>query len=199
MPNTRFSAVQLTLLSVIVALILESLLNQIGDSNLNWTSAQLWLQAALIALTVIAIWSGYALILTTSERPPETVDFVYPFGLLITLTLASNSLEAAHLARYFLCMGLGGVFACWALWAEAANLEGTGQSFGVKRALYIQAADTILNALLATVLYLATLPAAAVIIGLLVAIAIQLFAAWGTMAGWRYVSRIAEDASPEPD
>jgi len=195
MPNNRFSAVQLTLLSVIVALILENLLNQFGDPTLGWSGILPWLQSALVAMTVIAVWSGFALILTTSERQPTPVDFIYPFGLLITLTLAANSLGAEQLTKFFIFLGLGGFFACWALRAEFLNLPAdSDEAHGVNRAIYIQAADTGLCALL-TLLLLATSPPEAVVkFALCIGVIIQLIAAQGTMRGWRAVTAAAGES-----
>jgi|GEM_PF-3349057 len=189
MPNNRFSAVQLTLLSVIVALILENLLNQIGNQSVGWTGPLPWLQAALVAITVIAVWSGFALILTSSERRPEPVDFIYPFGLLITLTLAANSLGEAQLARFFLFLCLGGLFACWALRAELLVLpEGSGEAVGVRRAIYIQASDCVLCLLMCAMLVVLTPPLAVTLIVLSGAVILQMIAAQGTMRGWRAIS-----------
>jgi len=189
MPNNRFSAVQLTLLSVIVALILENLLNQFSDSTLGWSSVLPWLQSAAIAITVVSVWSGFALILSTSERQPETVDFIYPFGLLITLTLAANSLGNTQLLNFFTFLSLSGLFASWALRTELRDLEAnSGQAIGVRRALYIQAANTGLSVLMA-LLFLATSPPQAVVIfALTIGVILPIFAALGTMRGWRFIS-----------
>lgn len=189
MPNNRFSAVQLTLLSVIVALILENLLNQFANQGVGWTGILPWLQSAVVALTVIAVWSGFALILTSSERKPEPVDFIYPFGLLITLTLAANSLGEAQLARFFMFLSLGGIFACWALRAEFLTLPAeSDQAFGVRRAFYIQATDCILCLLMSLMLFAFSLPLAVTLVALGSAVIIQAIAAQGTMRGWRAVS-----------
>ena len=186
-PN-RFSAVQLTLLSVIVALILESLLNQLGDSQAGWSAWLPWLQATVIALTVISIWSGFALILTTSERKPSAVDFVYPFGLLIALTLATNSLGATKLLSFFCFLATAGVFACWALYAELRDLGESGQSSGVRRALYIQGINTLLAILTVGVLRVFSLAVFVAQGALIIAVVLQVLAAIGTMTGWRFVA-----------
>ena len=186
-PN-RFSAVQLTLLSVIVALILESLLNQLGDSQAGWNAWLPWLQATVIALTVISIWSGFALILTTSERKPSAVDFVYPFGLLIALTLATNSLGATKLLSFLCFLATAGVFACWALCAELRDLGESGQSSGVRRALYIQGINTLLAILTVGVLSVFSLAVFVAQGALIIAVVLQVLAAIGTMTGWRFVA-----------
>lgn len=189
MPNSRFSAVQLTLLSIIVALILESLLNQLDNNSINWATLLPWLQAGLVAITVIAIWSGFALILSTSDRKPETVDFVYPFGLLITLSLATDSLGENRLASFFGFLAFGSLFACWALHSEWRSERRNNGGNGVRHALYIQSADTALNSLMALVLLVSVPPLAVVTFALIIAIMVQAVAAIGTMRGWRFVSR----------
>jgi len=189
MTNNSFSAVQLTLLSVIVALVLENLLNQFGDPSVGWTGSLAWLQSALVALTVISVWSGFALILTTSQRKPAPVDFVYPFGLLIALTLAANSLGQAQLIKFFTFLGIGGLFACWALGSELSNLiSSSGQSAGLRRALYIQGADAVLCFAMVLILLASSPPQAVVVFALCIAVILQLAAALGTMQGWRFVS-----------
>ncbi len=189
MPNNRFSAVQLTLLSVIVALILENLLNQFSDESLGWSAVLPWLQSASVAITVVSVWSGFALILTTSERKPEAVDFIYPFGLLITLTLAANSLGHAQLTKFFVFLCLGGLFACWALRTELLDLEpGSAAANGVGRALYIQAASATLCLIMTLLLIASSPPQAVVIFALVIAVILPITAALGTMRGWRSIS-----------
>lgn len=192
MPTNRFAAVQLTLLSVIVALILENLLNQLGNSDSNWSSALPWLQAAVVAATVISIWSGFALLLSTSNRQPEPIDFISPFTLLITLTLAANSLGTEELVKFFGFLLLAGLVSIWALNAELRFMikNEDPASRGVKKAIYLQAAGTAVAGLMALVLLvLASTPTAALVIGLIIAIAIQGAAAFGTMEGWRFVTQ----------
>ena len=197
MQNNRFSAVQLTLLSVIVALILESLLNQLSDPEVGWNAWLPWLQASVIALTVIAIWSGFALILTTSGRKPSAVDFIYPFGLLIALTLATNSLGATQLASFFCCVAAAGAFACWALYAEWRELINKGQAGGVRRALNIQGASTLLSLFMAGLTFATTPPLAVANFALIIAALLQVFAALGTMTGWRFVVTRTEASRTE--
>jgi len=192
MPNSSFSAVQLTLLSVIVALILENLLNQFGDQSLGWSGALPWLQSASVAITVVSVWSGFALILTTSERKPETVDFIYPFGLLITLTLAANSLGGEQLTKFFTFLCLGGLFSCWALRSELVSLEPkSGQAIGVRRAMYVQLASTGLCFFMALLMLATSPPQAVVIFALIIAVILPITAALGTMRGWRSITQAA--------
>lgn len=190
MPNNRFAAVQLTLLSVIVALILENLLNQVSGSEAlaTWTTPIPWLQAAVVAVTVITIWSGFALILSLSDRPPATVDFVYPFGLLITLSLAANSLNTDQLWQFFMHLGLSSAFAYWALCVEQNHIEQSGATTGVRRAALIQGVDTLLCfGVMAAVLFV-PVPEWLLIVILSLMSAIQIAAAAGTMQGWRYTT-----------
>jgi len=191
MPTNRFAAVQLTLLSVIVALILENLLNQVsGATGLDtWHNAIPWLQAAAVAVTVITIWSGFALILSGSDRPPATIDFIYPFGLLITLSLAANSLNTAQPWQFFMLLGLGAVFAVFALRSEQSHIETGGVVSGVRRAVVIQSIDAVLCFVAMTMALVFTLPQWLNILILIVLIGVQLVAAAGTMQGWRYASR----------
>lgn len=195
MPTNRFAAVQLTLLSVIVALILENLLNQLGNSDSNWSSALPWLQATLVAATVLSIWSGFALLLSTSTRQPAPIDFISPFALLITLTLAANSLGTTELVKFFGFLMLSGVVSIWALNAELRFLVQHKEPAmnGVRRAIYVQAADAALAGLMALVVLLASPPNAMLVIALMIAIAIQGAAAFGTMEGWRFVTQEERD------
>lgn len=190
MPTNRFAAVQLTLLSVIVALILENLLNQVsGTSGLDtWQSVVPWLQAAAVAITVITIWSGFALILSVSNRPPATVDFIYPFGLLISLSLAANTLNTSQAWLFFMYLLLGAVFAVWALRTEQTYLEASGVITGVRRAVIIQGVDTLLCFVAMLLALLFALPNWLIAGLLVILICVQLVAAAGTMQGWRFAS-----------
>lgn len=198
MTNNRFAAVQLTLLSVIVALILENLLNQVSGAGAlaTWTNPIPWLQAAGVAVNVITIWSGFALIMSVSDRPPATVDFIYPFGLLIALSLAANSVNAPQTWLYFMYLGIGGVFAFWTLHTEQRYIEMTGATTGVRRATLIQGVDALFCFAAMTALLVFAIPDWLLSLLLSIAIVIQLFAARGTMQGWRYAT--SENFSGNP-
>lgn len=206
MPINPFSSVQLTLLSVTVALILENLLNQLGAITADWSTALPWLQAGVVAVTVLTIWSGFALILSVSTRQPSAVDFIYPFGLLIALTLAANSVGEDKLVQFFLFLALGGVFATWALFAEIdPDMEG-GNLGGIRRAIQLQALDAGICLVTGLALLLVN-PATALVLGaMVVVILVQGVAAYGTMQGWRFVtsanylnSSLGEDQPPQPE
>ena len=197
MPTNSFAAVQLTLLSVIVALILENLLNQLGGGTANWGSPLPWLQAGLVAITVITIWSGFALILSVSTRAPEAVDFIYPFGLLIALTLAANSVGTDALAPFFMFLALGGVFATWALRAELGSQGIEDQQAGIRSAIRLQAVDTAIGLVMAIALVFATLPPLIIIAALVAGIAVQGMAAFGTVQGWRFVTSLGRQQTEE--
>jgi len=186
--NNRFASVQLTLLSVIVALVLENLLNQVTGGTAN--TPLMWLQAALIAITVITVWSGFALILTVSDRQPAPVDFICPFGLLVSLTLAAGQLGAESLLPYFVFIAASSLFAIWALNAERIHVQTKedGRSEGIRKAVILQCIDAALAMAASAVLLLTTPPLALALIIICLCIAIQIIAAVGTMQGWRFVA-----------
>lgn len=112
----RFVTVQLTLLSITVALILEGLLGALMEAP-GW-SFIVSVQAADVAASALAMWLGFAYSISASDKIPHVLDFLAPFGLLMTLSLATRFIGQVPLTMFLLCVAAGSFIAAAALWLD---------------------------------------------------------------------------------
>lgn len=100
-----FATVQLTFLSIVVALILENALGSLSDNPLLWAwtegSLILWLQIVILSSATIASWAGFAISISFG-RPAGASDFVYPVLLLVCLYAAGTTLYPASEPHMYL-------------------------------------------------------------------------------------------------
>ena len=122
-PNRdHFTTVQLTLLSIIVALVLENLLSAFWDRKIpdvfDLTTALWWLQVALVLLSALSAWAGFAFAMSANSRRVNFVDVLAPFALLITLNLAIGVLYPGSLSAYLLAIGSASLIAGFMLLSD---------------------------------------------------------------------------------
>ncbi|MEM7216753.1 MAG: hypothetical protein AAF515_00210 [Pseudomonadota bacterium] len=203
----RYAVVQLTLLSITVALILENLLGQVDDPSVDWSAPLTWLQGALIVVTVINIWSGFALVQSITTRAPQIVDLIYPFGLLIFLTLAANSLADGKHLRFLASIVMSGSFACWALWTESNYAELTNTPGVPKMVFYFQLGTVLVSLATCIALWAADISESVLMLVLGGLVIAHIWSAFDTLAGWRFATDggfdvfqdAEEHAQPEED
>ncbi|HEY5680143.1 MAG TPA: hypothetical protein VIS55_08775 [Pseudomonadales bacterium] len=145
----HFASVQLTLLSIVVALILENLLSVYWERPQPFESDALqwlfWLQAGLVLATALSMWSGFALSFNYLHlRQPTTLDIIAPFGLLITMNLAIGAMHPALPAGFLLASGSGSLLAGFILFLDTRNSRRRGKS-GPVSALAIQISIALLS------------------------------------------------------
>lgn len=99
----RFATVQLTLLSIVVALILENLLSNLFALD-DWTPLVL-VQAADILLASLAMWVGFAYGLSFGTTRPTPIDFMGLFGLLIFMQFAVRFIYTGSVAGFLVSGG----------------------------------------------------------------------------------------------
>lgn len=143
----HFTTVQLTLLSIIVALVLENLLSAFWDreasSVVDLTTALWWLQVALVLLSALSAWAGFTFALSTNSRRVDFVDVLAPFALLITLNLAIGVLHPGNISAYLLAIGSASLVAGFMLLSDVrasspdAGAATTG-SDGLESAMKLQ-------------------------------------------------------------
>lgn len=125
----HFTTVQLTLLSIIVALVLENLLSAFWErgrsDGADLTTVLWWLQAILILLSSISTWAGFGLSLSLNSRRVNFVDVIAPFALLITLNLAVGMLYPGNVSAYLLTVGgasgIAGIMLLSDVWSFATE------------------------------------------------------------------------------
>ncbi len=144
----HFTTVQLTLLSIIVALVLENLLSAFWDREIpgvfDLTTPLWWLQVALVLLSALSAWAGFGLALSTNSRRVNFVDVLAPFALLITLNLAIGVMHPGNISAYLLAIGSASLIAGFMLVSDVrvsssiVNTETEENVEGPKSAMYLQ-------------------------------------------------------------
>ena len=184
----HFVIVQLTLLSIVVALILENLLSSLRDNNpISLDSMEGWialLEVALVLLSSIAAYAGFSLSLSFLKRP-QVIDFLMPFGLLISMQIGIGFLMPGAVHYFLLAMGSASLIAGLQLISDWRLAMATSErSGGTGVPALLQVSIALWDWLGAWLIYvdLISLPGALVFVA--VAAAVQLIGVSGTLHGW---------------
>jgi hypothetical protein len=116
-------AIRITLVSIIVALVFENLLEALSANPYLWTATieglLTWLRTLATMATVILIWLGMALMITVIDRAPWPRDFLLPVVLLALLHVLIGTIdsESAHVWLY--AAAGGPVIAASMIWLDA--------------------------------------------------------------------------------
>ncbi|MEM1437118.1 MAG: hypothetical protein AAGG11_23930 [Pseudomonadota bacterium] len=130
--KNRFVTVQLTLLSIAVALILENLLSMLLDLEVwSWLVAA---QAFEVGTSAISMWVGFALGISAVNKPPHLMDFLVHFMLLFSLSTAVYFISTGYLPGYFLASTVGSGSAALTLWMDHSTARRYGASGPVNTA-----------------------------------------------------------------
>lgn len=180
--KNRFVTVQLTLLSIAVALILENLLSMLLALEV-WTPL-IAVQALDISVSAISMWVGFALGISTVNKPPHLLDFLVHFFLLFTLSTAVYFLSTGYLPGYFLASALGSSSAAATLWLDhrAALQHGTSGPVGTAKLLTFVATFEALLGLLTALVDLGSSWVVALIVPVIL---LQGYAAFRSMRLWQ--------------
>jgi hypothetical protein len=186
--RVHFAGVQLTLLSVVVALILENLLGAYRDRPQPFDAAVdawlFWLQASLILASAVSMWAGFALSLSISSRRPTPVDFIAPFGLLIAMNLAIGAMNPPLPGSFLVAAGAASLLASGIVYLDYrwAGTRGTDGPFAAFVLQFGLAGWTFAAAALYGIGWLGK-PGVSVAVALCAVI--QLGGFWGSMHQWR--------------
>ena len=185
----HFASVQLTLLSIVVALILENLLSAYWERPQPFSSDALqwlfWLQAGLILATALSMWSGFALSFNYLHlRQPTALDIIAPFGLLITLNLAIGAMQPPLPAWFLLAAGAASLLAGIILFLDTRNSRRRG-SAGPLGALIVQMGIAALNLIGAGLVALGWLEVQGACVVVATALIVQTTGIFGIARYWR--------------
>lgn len=188
-PRTRarrgFATVQLTMLSIVVALILENLLSTLFDLD-HWTPLIL-LQSLDVLASALSMWVGFGLALTLVDKQPTLSDFLNPFFMLILLSLAVRCIATGNIEGFFFAGALATLSSTINLWIEVAaarKLGGEGP-ITIFRLLII---TTAVELIAATVISVGWGNVTIACGFLLVAIALQGLASGHSIKSWRRIT-----------
>ena len=177
-----FATVQLTMLSIVVALVLENLLGTLFEFD-QWTATHL-LQALEVLASSLSMWVGFGLALTVVDKQPSYSDFLNPFLMLIFLSLAVRCIATGNLAGFFFAGALATLSSTINLWGEVRRARSGGQEgpTTIFRLLCITAAIELVAA---SVMGLGWGGAPAAIGFMVCAIALQAYASNHSIKMWR--------------
>ena len=190
----HFVVVQLTLLSIVVALILENLLSSLWESNpIGFTSIEGWiafLEVVLVLLSAVATYAGFSLSLSFPRKRPQVIDFLMPFGLLFTMQIGIGFLMPGAVHYFLLAMGGASFIAALQLgsdWRMAIGEADQGAGAGGPAILQMSIALWDWLGALLLALDLIGLPGAVLFVG--GAAIVQTIGVSGTLRGWVSATR----------
>lgn len=187
--KNRFATVQLTLLSIAVALILENLLSMLLDLD-RW-SLLITVQALEVAVSAISMWVGFALGISAVNKPPHLMDFLVHFLLLFTLSTAVFFIASGQLPGYFLASALGSGSAALCLWMDHRVAQRHGSSGPVNTARLL----TLVASLEASLMFftlLVDVSSSWIPLLILPIVLLQGTSAWRSMRQWQQALMAAD-------
>ena len=189
----RFVTVQLTLLSIVVALILESLLGVLFQLE-QW-SLLVIVQSADVLTSALAMWIGFALGIAAADKSPHVMDFLGPFALLITLNLAVRYIATGEFVGFLLSGAAASSTAAFSLWLDSrAARRAGGRGPDTTVILLVAVAST--EILIAVALMFEVIGTAVGIGLLMVSTGIQIYGVARSIHFWQ--SSLATNKQPNP-
>ncbi len=195
--RTLFPTIQITLVSIIVALALQQLLNLLPTLDALWeftiVAARIWCQALVAFVIIIKMWTGFVLAAVVTDRVPRAIDLLGPMAVLIFVDAQIASIGVEHTLRWWYVMGAGSLVAAWFIAGQMSIVSGSAArvadddrvATGFRRPAVVEAAAGVLALGIAVLHHLIELGE----VGLLVAGAIylvgQLLSAVGPIVSWR--------------
>ena len=120
-----FPTIQITLVSIIVALALQQLLDLLPTIDALWeptvVAARLWCQALVGFVIIVKMWTGFVLAAVVSERVPRAIDLIGPIGILIFVDAQIANIGVEHALRWWYVMGAGSLVA--AIYIESQSVS----------------------------------------------------------------------------
>ncbi|MFK7912707.1 MAG: hypothetical protein AB8B93_02230 [Pseudomonadales bacterium] len=178
----RFVTVQLTLLSIVVALILESLLGVLFQLE-QW-SLLVMVQSADVLTSALAMWIGFALGIAAADKTPHIMDFLGPFALLITLNLAVRYIATEQFVGFLLSGAAASTTAAASLWLDSRAARRIGKQ-GPDTTIRLLVAVALIEATIALLLLSGIITTAIGIALLMVSTAIQIFGVARSIHFWQ--------------
>lgn len=188
----HFVIVQLTLLSIIVALILENLLSSLWENNpMHMGSIEGWIalfEVSLVVLSAFATYTGFGLTLSFPGKRPRVIDFLMPFGLLFTMQIGIGFLMPEPIQFFLIAMGSASAIAGVQLIFDWRVVTTNRLEGGVPPAI-LQISIAVWDWLGAILISTGAIALPGACFFLVVAASAQLLGAAGTLRGWIEATR----------
>ena len=128
--RAQFSTIQITMISIVVALALQELLDRLPTIDALWQpssiAVRLWCQVLVAFAIIVKMWVGFVLGAASTERVPRVSDLLGPMGILVFVDAQIASIDVEHALRWFYILGVGQL-------AAAAFIAGQQMAFGDAR------------------------------------------------------------------
>ena len=113
--RVHFPTIQITMVSIIVALALQQWLDRLPVVDAMWeptpVAARIWCQALTAIVIIVKKWSGFVLASVVTERVPTALDLLGPIGILIFVDAQIASIGVEHVLRWWYVLGAGSLLA----------------------------------------------------------------------------------------
>jgi len=122
----HFSTIQITMVSIVVALALQEWLDRLPMVDAlwqpSWVAVRVWCQALVSFAIILKMWTGFVLAAATSQRVPRALDLIGPMGILVFVDAQIASIDVDHELRWLYILGVGSL-------AAAAFIAGQRMTF----------------------------------------------------------------------
>ncbi|HET6471890.1 MAG TPA: hypothetical protein VFG38_08605 [Pseudomonadales bacterium] len=113
--RAQFSTIQITMISIVVALALQEWLDRLPTIDAlwepSWVGTRVWCQALIGFAIILKMWTGFVLGAATSHRVPRPLDLIGPMGLLVFVDAQIASIDVEHALRWLYVLGVGSLAA----------------------------------------------------------------------------------------
>ena len=198
-----FPTVQITSVSIVVALTLENLLDTVSSSAALWrvdgTSLTLWCHALTVLVVTVKIWSGFAFNAMALDRLPRTMDVLGPLGLLLLVYSLIASIAPGRETIWWCFMAAGSFLAAAYLrtqMPDATSLSSRSQT-GPGYAAMIEIALGTAAGTIGAFVWLGDLERATVLLLAAAYLAAQAVSAIGALRVWSYARAVIAAARAE--
>ena len=111
----HFSTIQITMVSIVVALALQEWLDRLPAVDAlwqpSWVAVRVWCQALVSFAIILKMWTGFVLAAATTQRVPRAIDLIGPMGILVFVDAQIACIDADHVLRWLYILGVGQVAA----------------------------------------------------------------------------------------
>lgn len=200
--RTLFPTIQITLVSIVVALALQQLLDLMPKIDALWeltiVGARIWCQVLVGFVIIIKMWTGFVLTAVAIERVPRPLDLMGPIGVLIFVDAQIACVGVEHTLLWWYVLGIGSLVAAAFIASQtpyaADAVRGTDGAVaaGFRRPAYVEVAAGVLALGIAVLHHLVEFGDVGLLAVSVIYLVGQLISAIGPIIGWR-VLRDAEN------
>jgi len=135
----HFSTIQITMVSIVVALALQEWLDRLPTVDAlwqpSWVAVRVWCQALVSFAIILKMWTGFVLAAATTQRVPRPIDLIGPMGILVFVDAQIACIDVDHALRWLYILGVGSLAAAAFIAGQRMSFEATpGTDAGTARA-----------------------------------------------------------------